>query len=177
MTCDHAEDRKFCRETCARCGHICPVHRAEVGGRGVGGAGCWECGCGAWLERTGVALLDEAVVVHLDDRHAPRRQFRASIWSHGKPAGRVLLHAGRQDDEVAIKRVRLRPEFRGRSIAAEVYAELARRIAPMVLTSGARGDEHVWKGQVTRGHATFTRAGYFRLESPPERPPTWRNGG
>lgn len=182
LKCDHVDDRRVCRKACARCGHICPVHRGGPDGRGSDGAGCWECGgaCRAWLEPTGVALLDQEVTLAVEDRHVAERRLHATIRVRGKVAGRLVLAPGRRDDEVMVARVRLIPAVRGRGVAAEVYAELGRQLVAreLVLTSGtarSRDADRVWEGQRARGHARLTAAGYYRLEAPPPRPPTWTN--
>lgn len=181
MKCDHAENRALCRVKCARCGHHCPLHRGGPGGRGVGGMVCWECPDGhAWVEPTGVALLDEGIRLSIEDRHAAQRRYHVTVRARGKVAGRLVLAPGRVADEVMVERVRLALEFRGRGIAAEVYAELARQLVARqrVLTSGPTRTpeaEKVWQGQVARGYAVRTKAGYYRLESPPARPATWKN--
>lgn len=184
LKCDHCDNRAVCRQTCARCGHLCPVHRGGPDGRGTDGMGCWECAgaCRAWLEPTGVALLDQEITLAVEDRHAAQRRLRVTVRVRRKVAGVIVLAPGRDADEVMVARARLRPEFRGRGIAAEVYAELARQLLAKqrVLTSGtARTSDadKVWEGQRARGYAVKTRAGYYRLENPPARPSTWRPAG
>jgi hypothetical protein len=175
MTCIHGRARAVCRERCARCDHLCPVHRG-----GPHEQACWQCDCAAIVERTGVALLDSAVEVHVDDRQAAARRYRVHVRAWGKVAGTFELRAGQADDEVAVMFARLKPAFRGRGIAAEGYAELARQLAAhelVLASSPARAltpeAARIWEGQVARGFAR--RAGdHFRLERPPARPESWR---
>lgn len=192
MKCRHGNDLTVCRLTCARCGHLCVEHRANQRGE-TGGEGCFRCHeqCMSFIDTNGVAVLDNGVELDVDDRQADDRRWRVDIKAWGRFAGYILLAPGREDDEVMVQRAVLKRDYRGRGIAAEVYQELARLVAPLVLTSGTETSAAaaaVWAGQVQRGNAANVgrRAAaalaavavpelpvYFRLERPGARPAGW----
>jgi GNAT superfamily N-acetyltransferase len=188
MDCRHGNPIDVCRLACARCGHFCAVHRSDRP-RGSDGVGCWECyeRCLAWIEPAGAAVLDQGVELVVDDRLSADRRWTVTIRSWGQEAGTVLLAPGRGADEVLVERVLVKRAFRGKGIASEVYQELARLVAPLVLTSGIEQSQDaaaLWAGQVAGGRAVEVRVAvigtgtpgklsHYRLEKPAPRPRGW----